>query len=185
MKEFDYIDSLAVAEESCAQRLAEFLGKNVWRGLNPGETECGVFNIGRLQTGEHCCYNAEALHFRASLDLFNRDRTGILRDIMRLLAAFPVNADLRTDDPLREESNMMVFRVAPEARAIGEALPAEVAVKTNASPVWAYRATAAIDVVFRTARRWKAPLRYVSIHAPTGARPLTAKKEHPREECPD
>ena len=185
MKEFDYIDSLAVAEEACAQRLAEFLGKNVWRGLNPGETECGVFNIGRLQTGEHCCYNAEALHFRASLDLFNRDRTGILRDIMRLLAAFPVNADLRTDDPLREESNMMVFRVAPEARAIGEALPAEVAVKTNASPVWAYRATAAIDVVFRTARRWKAPLRYVSIHAPTGGATTNSKKGAPREECPD
>lgn len=185
MKEFDYIDSLTVAEEACAKRLADFLGKTVWRGVNPGETDCGVFNIGWLQTGEHCCYNAEALHFRASLDLFNRDRTGILRDIMRLLAAFPVNADLRTDDSLREESNVMVFRVAPEARAIGEALPAEVAVKTNASPVWAYRATAAIDVVFRTARRWKAPLRYVSIHAPTGARPLTAKKEHPREECPD
>ena len=185
MREFDYIDSLTVVEEACAKRLADFLGKTVWRGVNPGETDCGVFNIGWLQTGEHCCYNAEALHFRASLDLFNRDRTGILRDIMRLLAAFPVNADLRTDDSLREESNVMVFRVAPEARAIGEALPAEVAVKTNASPVWAYRATAAIDVVFRTARRWKAPLRYVSIHAPTGARPLTAKKEHPREECPD
>ena len=152
MREFDYIDSLTVAEEACAKRLADFLGKAVWRGVNPGETDCGVFNIGWLQTGEHCCYDAEALHFRASLSLFGRDRTNLQRDIMRILAAFPMNADLRVDDPLREESNVLVFRVAPEARAVGEALPTDVNVMTNAAPVLAYSATLAMDVVFRTSR---------------------------------
>ncbi len=151
MLECDYIDSLTYAEKACATRLADFLGVKVWRDANPCESDCAVFNIGYLRTGELCTFNTEAFHFRASLDLFNRDRTLLQRQIMRLLGAFPINADLRTDDPLREGSNVLVFRVAPESNSVGIISRFDLKSDTNAAPLMTYTACVQFDVVFRAA----------------------------------
>lgn len=149
MKECDYQDAMTVAEKACQEHLAKFLDMKVWRDANPGNPDCGVFNIGYLYTGEHTLFRANALHFRAQLDLFCRDRTKLQQFIMRILESFPINADTNATDALRERSNVHVFRVAPETRAVGEVTRTDIQMEKDGQPIITFTCAITFDVVFQ------------------------------------
>ena len=149
MKECDGLDAMTVAEKACKECLARKLeGVRIYRFRNPGDPECAVFDIGYLQTGDLTVHDAPSYHFRAHLDLFHRDHDELQRDIMRLLLALPVNADIRTDDEVRETSNVVVFRIAPETQAVGEIVQADVQPAKDGNPIMCYTAAVKFDVVF-------------------------------------
>ena len=149
MIECDFQDSMTVAEKACKEHVAKFIGMKVYRDSNPGDPDCGVFNIGYLQTGEHAMYRAEAYHFRAQLELFRRDRTELQRQIMRLLESFPVNADTNVQAEIRDTSNVQVFRIAPETRAVGEVVRTDLNTEKDGQPIITFTCTILFDVVFR------------------------------------
>lgn len=149
MNQCDFQDAMTRAEIACGEHLAKFLGVPVYLDANPDNPDCGVFNIGYMYTGEHNAYRASAYHFRGTLELFCRNRTELQRTIMRLLDHYPINADCRADDELRQTSNVLVFRIPLETRAVGEVVRTDIQTKKDAKPILTYNATVSFDVVFQ------------------------------------
>jgi len=150
MKECDFADALTEAEKACALCCkGMFDGVKTYRATNPGDPDCNVFDIGYLATGECATFDATAYHWRGQLDLYRRDRTALQRDIMRILAALPVNADNRAEADLRETSNVLQFRVAPETKGVSEIVTANVNPDKDAKPIPTYTASVTFDIVFQ------------------------------------
>ena len=150
MIECDYVDSMTFAEKACAGCLAQLFDRvKTYRATNPGDPDCQVFDIGYLQTGDQATYNAPAYHFRAQLDLYRRDRTALQKDLMRILQALPVNADNNSEAELRETSNVLQLRVAPETQNGMAISTANVNQDKDAKPILCYTSTVLFDVVFQ------------------------------------
>lgn len=150
MKECDICDALTNAEKACRLAIVRAFGYevNVYRFANPGETDCAVFDIGYSYTGDLNVCRAESLHWRGTLELFNREHDALQRMVMRLIDAFPVNDTLHADDDAREESNVLLLRIAPESNAVGSIGVEEVSPKNGGAPVQTYTCKVAFDVVF-------------------------------------
>ena len=149
MREVTFEESLTKAEAACAAHLAAFLGTKVYIDSNPDVPDCAVFNIGYLYSGEHNAFRAQAYHFRGSLDLFCRSRPELQKMAMRILANFPVNADIDPESPLRTESNVLVLRVPVETNALSSVQRTDVQSRRDARAVPTYTCSVAFDVVFR------------------------------------
>lgn len=150
MKPCTFEDSLAVAETACANHIFKTTGMTVCVAVNDqGRTDCCVFDIGYLQTGEHATYQAKAYHFRAKLDIYRRNRQDVQKAIMRILATFPINADVNEMDELRESSNVIVFRLSPQTQGVSEITTTDVQQVKDARAIRCFTATVLFDVVFR------------------------------------
>ena len=150
MKPCTFDESLETAETACAQHIHKTTGMTVCMATNDkGLTDCTVFDIGYLQTGEHATYKAKAYHFTAKLDIYRRNRRDVQRAIMRLLATFPINADVNAMDDLRENSNVIVFRLSPQTQGVSEITTVDMQQTKDAKPIRCFTATALFDVVFR------------------------------------
>lgn len=150
MKTCTYEESLGCAELACAQHINATTGMTVCVGTNDeGRTDCAVFDIGYLQTGEHATFQAHALHFRAKLDIYRRSREEVQRAIMRILQTFPINADVNAMDDLRENSNVLVFRLSPQTQGVSEITTVDMQQKKDQRTIRCFTATALFDVVFR------------------------------------
>ena len=150
MKPCTYEDALAVAEAACANHIFKTTDMTVCVAVNDqGRTDCAVFDIGYLQTGEHATYQAKAYHFRAKLDIYRRNRKEVQKAIMRILETFPINADVNAMDELRENSNIIVFRLAPQTQGVSEITTTDVQQVKDAKPIRCFTATVLFDVVFR------------------------------------
>ena len=150
MKPCTFDESLETAETACAQHIHKTTGMTVCVATNDkGLTDCTVFDIGYLQTGEHATYKAKAYHFTAKLDIYRRNRRDVQRAIMRLLATFPINADVNAMDDLRENSNVIVFRLSPQTQGVSEITTVDMQQTKDAKPIRCFTATALFDVVFR------------------------------------
>ena len=150
MKPCTFDESLMLAEIACAQHVHKTTGMTVCVGTNKdGRTDCAVFDIGYLQTGEHATFKASAYHFRAKLDIYRRARKDVQLAIMRLLQSFPINADVNAMDDLRENSNVINFRLSPQTQGISEITTCNVQQVKDAKPIPCFTATALFDVVFR------------------------------------
>ena len=150
MKPCTFDESLALAEIACAQHIHKTTGMTVCVGTNDGGlADCAVFDIGYLQTGEHAAFQASAYHFRAKLDIYRRSRTDVQLAIMQLLRSFPINADVNAMGDLRENSNVIVFRLAPQTQGVSETTTADVQQKKDQRTIRCFTATALFDVVFR------------------------------------
>ena len=150
MKPCTYEDALAVAEAACANHIFKTTDMTVCVAVNDkGRTDCAVFDIGYLQTGEHATYQAKAYHFRAKLDIYRRNRRDVQQAIMRILETFPINADVNAMDELRENSNVIVFRLAPQTQGVGEITTTDVQQVKDAKTIRCFTATVLFDVVFR------------------------------------
>lgn len=150
MKPCEFEDAMGAAEIACAQHIVKNTGMTVCVGTNDkGLVDCAVFDIGYLQTGEHATFPAGAYHFRARLDIYRRTRKDVQKAIMRLLASFPINADVNAAADLRENSNVIVFRIAPVTQGVSEITTADVQQVKDAKPIRCWTATALFDVVFR------------------------------------
>lgn len=150
MKPCEFEDAMGQAEIACAAHIHKTTGMTVCVGSNDrGLADCAVFDIGYLQTGEHATFKAGAYHFRAKLDIYRRTRKDVQKTIMLLLQSFPVNADVNAAADLRENSNVLVFRIAPVAQGVSEIATADVQQIKDAKPIRCWTATAFFDVVFR------------------------------------
>lgn len=154
--EFD--DSLTAAEVACYALLCERLG------LSPGENafvsirgenaaDCIVFDIGHLQSGESMAFEADQLHFRASAEIYGRSRATVQKTIMRMVRSFPIGGQFAPGHHIREDSNVLEFRVAAEQKSIGPVTTQEVQLKTGGPKVPLFAATVLFDVVFATGAR--------------------------------
>lgn len=150
MKPCIFDDALSEAETACAQHIYQTTGMTVCVATNDrGLTDCAVFDIGHLQTGEHATYQASAYHFRAKLDIYRRNRREVQQAIMRILATFPINADVNAMADLRENSNVIVFRLSPQTQGVGEITTTDVQQVKDAKTIRCFTATVLFDVVFR------------------------------------
>lgn len=150
MKPCTFEESLESAETACAQHIYKTTGMTVCVATNDkGLTDCTVFDIGYLQTGEHATYQAKAYHFTAKLDIYRRARRDVQRAIMRLLATFPINADVNAMNELRENSNVINFRISPQTQGVSEITTVDMQQTKDAKTVRCFTATVLFDVVFR------------------------------------
>ena len=150
MKECDFADALTLAEKACAGSVAQLFDRvKTYRATNPGDPDCQVFDIGHLHLGENTTFASHAYCFRAQLDLYRRDRTMLQKDLMRILQALPIGADNNAEAELRETSNVLTFRVAPETSAVGGITTADVSTDKDAKPIPCWTATVTFDVVFQ------------------------------------
>ena len=150
-------DALADTEEQCLKRIAEALGVRVgvdaFCGLQPGKSDCAVFDIGYLYTGDQMGFPANNFHFRAKLELYNRNRRQIQRWIMRLVLAFPVTPWQGRCDDLRGNGPAMILRLAPENGAVGEVSTITVKQSEKDPGRETFYCAANFDVVFSAAER--------------------------------
>lgn len=148
---YSYEGSLAQAEEACFNCIASVLeldiGKTATIGISKGMPEAAVFDIGHLAIGDTMAFPAFAHCFRASLELYNRDRSALQGWIMRLLSTFPVNRWYNADAAVREDANVLHFRVAPETGAVSKITTTTVS-NSNSGEVPTWVATVLFDVVF-------------------------------------
>ena len=154
----DFIDSLSQAEEACFQFLCEKLGltpaRDAFISVRDGAAlDCVVFDVGHLQEGELMCFNTTNLYFRGQMDIYNRSRREVQHMIMRLIQAFPVGINFRESDPLRGESNVLEFRIAPVTNAIGDIVTKELETTTSAKEIPVFVCSIQFDIVFQTGAR--------------------------------
>lgn len=148
MTECNGEEALTNAEKACKDALAKIVGGRVYRFHNPGDPDCAVFDMGYMQTGDLALCDSKSYHFRAVLDLYRRDHDELQRAVMRLLLNLPVNADIRMDDDLREKSNVIVFRIAPEVQTVGQIVFADIQPVKDGKPIHCYTCPVRFDVVF-------------------------------------
>ena len=148
MKKCDFQNSLTEAEIACAEHLRRLTGNVIHIGENPGFTDCAVFDIGYLQTGDHATFKASGYHFRAKLDLYRTNRLDLQRAAMRILESFPINADINADADLRENSNVVVFRLSPQTQGLSEATTSYITPQGRTNQVKCWTVTLLFDVVF-------------------------------------
>lgn len=150
-------DALADAENQCLRKLGETLalrpGDGIFCALQPGRTDCAVFDVGYLYTGDQAGYPANVFHFRAKLDLYSRDRAKLQRWLMRLFLTFPVGPSNSRSNEMMGEGPVINFRLAPESTGVGEI--STIAVKQSADDPGreTFYCVAKFDVVFSAAER--------------------------------
>ena len=154
----DFDGSLTQAELSCYALLCERLGLTA--GANAfvsvrgeGVADCVVFDIGYLQNGESMAYRADQLHFRAQADVFGRDRGIVQKMLMRMVRTFPIGSQYDPGHPIRQDSNVLEFRVAAEQKSVGPVTTQEVQLQSGGPKVPLFAATVLFDVVFATGAR--------------------------------
>lgn len=146
MKEFDFEDTLTEAEKACAAIVARTFAGKTYRALNPGDPECQVFDIGQMMnTGSTTTFDAAAYHFRAKLEIFRRDRTALQRDIMKCVRTLPFDQDAEAI----EDTNLLCFRIAPEAVPVSEITVTDVSPDKDVKSIGCFTATILFDVVFQ------------------------------------
>lgn len=149
-----YEDSLGEAENTCFEMICDALqlrpGVDATVSLQNGRPDCAVFDIGSLATPVLTSFPSPTLHFRARLSLYNRDRATLQRWIMRLLREMPIGRNYLASHPLRENSIVSDFRIAPVPGNISTITPTDVSPSTSVS-VPTFTVSVSFDVVF-TAR---------------------------------
>ena len=149
--------SLGEAEDACFEALCRILdvrgGVNAFIGANDGRTDCMVFDIGQIQTGDAATYRAERFHFRGQADLYNRNRRTLQAWLMRIVAALPVQRHGGTDSFLRAETNVVQFRIVPQPTAVGAITSVDIETATAGKKVATFTATVTFDIVFKAGPR--------------------------------
>ncbi len=151
IKPDSYEESLTAAELACAEMLAQVLGlqlgKTLTVGLGKGLPEAAVFDAGYLMTGSTVNFAADVHHFRAKLVLYNGNREKIQRWVMRLVERFPVSEIRNPTAPIREDTNVRHFRIAPERDGLGQLETTDVQAKSG-GVVSTWTVTIPFDLVF-------------------------------------
>lgn len=151
MKPQDYESSLSQAETACFMRVAAILGlkpgQDATIAISNGLPDAAVFDIGTFGIGDTNTFPATAIHFRATLDLYNRDRATLQRWIMQLVRSFPVNGSYNADDDVLEVANVLHFRISPDGGAVSAITPTTVQ-SSNSGEVPTWTCKVQMDVVF-------------------------------------
>ena len=118
-------EALKEAEDACLAALCTILGLRVgvdaFLSVNPGKTDCAVFDIGRPRSGVVLGFPATTFHYRGQVDFYSRDRRLIQRWDMRLLGAMPIGTTQPTHGAsIADVCNVESFRIAPEDNGTAE-----------------------------------------------------------------
>ena len=147
-----YEEAMTQAETACAERLAQILDLKIADdftiGISDGQANGAVFDIGKINLAEMTTFNSPTHCFRASLNLYHRDRAKLQKWIMRLIHTLPVNHAYHLDDPLREDTNVAQLRIVPDSSSIGKVTPTQVTPKNGGAPVPTWTCEIGFDVVF-------------------------------------
>ena len=147
------------AELACFEFLCDALGmktedRQAFVGVRgAGGVDCMVFDIGHMQTGDVACFPAGLYHWRASLDLYDRNRSTLQRNIMRLLQELPIGHDWRKSHVVRRDSCVRQFRIAPETNAISDITTQKLEPRKGVPEIDVFAATVLFDVVFYAGTR--------------------------------
>lgn len=145
-------DTLHDAELQCMARIAEALGLrvgvNAFIGLHPGMSDCVVWDIGYLYTGDQAAFPANKYHWRGKLELYNRTRLQIQRWIMVLLRSFPIAPAHGRATMDVGEGPVVTLRVAPENGGIGEIVTKTIKQNDKDPGRETFYCPASFDVVF-------------------------------------
>ena len=149
--------ALEDAERQSFDKICEVLGLragvNAAIGLQPGLSDCAVWDIGYLYTGDQVGFPADTWHFRGKLELYNRSRAAIQRWLMRLMLAFPIAPTQGRSNILAEEGNVVVLRIAPENGAVGEIGTIQVKQNERDAGRETFYCVASFDIVFTARER--------------------------------
>jgi hypothetical protein len=152
IKPASFEGALGAAEDACFEALCTILdlkaGQSAFVGANDGRLDCIVFDIGAIQTGDQMTYRANKFHYRGQCDLYNRDRRRLQSWIMAIVAALPVQRFGGCESFLRSDTNVIQFRVVPEATAVSGVRTTEIETGTNTKTIPVYTATVSFDIVF-------------------------------------
>lgn len=152
MIEYPYEESMTRAEWSALAYLREKLGLETYECFSGGvpiRSECAIFDIGQSYTPDVNAFRCPYAHFRATLDLYNRDRVKLQALIMRARRMLPVDED-SDPDGLRDISNIMQLRLAVEAGNPSSIQPTEIEIGTDKSKIRTWGCTLTFDIVFLT-----------------------------------
>ena len=118
------LETLSDAERQCLDRIAEALGLRVGVDAffvpHPGLSDCVVWDIGYLYTGDQAAFPANMYHWRGKLELYSRTRQQIQRWIVSLLRSFPIAPAHGRAMMDVGEGPVKILRIAPENGGIGE-----------------------------------------------------------------
>lgn len=149
--------SLCEAEAACFDALCRIIGLrpgvNAFVGSNRGRTDCAVFDIGAIQTGDQTTYRAGVFHFRGQCDLYSRDRRTLQVWLMRIVAALPVQRHGGTESFLRADTNVIQFRIVPDPTSVSAISTTDVETATAERKITVNTATVTLDIVFRAGTR--------------------------------
>jgi len=149
--------SLIEAENICLDCICKVLGLRSgidgFISVNGGKTDCVVWDIGYLYTGDQMGFVADKFHFRGQLDLFSRDRRRVQVWLMLLAQAFPNTKCQGVTDDLDRETCVDCLRIAPEQRAIDEITTTELKQKGDEKGVAAFTTSVSFDIVFNAGAR--------------------------------
>ena len=144
--------ALADAEKQCFDKLCAVLGLrpgvSASIGLQPGLSDCVVWDIGYLYTGDQAGFPADTWHFRGKLELYNRNRATVQKWLMRLLLAFPIGPWQGRANDLAENGNVIILRIAPENGAVGEVSTIRVKQTEQDTGRETFYSVANFDIVF-------------------------------------
>ena len=147
-------EALSDAERQCLDRIAGVLGLRVgvtaFIGLHPGLSDCAVWDIGYLYTGEQTSFPANQWHFRGKLELYCRSRQQMQRWITALMLSFPITPFNGRDRMAPGEGPVITLRVAPENGGIGEIATQTVKQNDKDPGRETFYCPANFDVVFTT-----------------------------------
>lgn len=150
-------DALWEAEDICARRICDIIGKTLgvdcFISTNGGKYECAVFDIGYLCTGTQAGFPSSAYHFRGRLDLYNRQRRSIQKDIMRLLEGMPLGTTQAVPNDLGTTTNVMCLRIAPKEKGVDEITTVELKANKDDKGVPVFTTAVEFDIVFDAGAR--------------------------------
>lgn len=150
-------DALIEAEKICHAKVCEILGLqsgvDCFISTNPGKTDCAIFDIGFLWTGDQAGWPSQVYHFRAKLDLYSRNRAKVQRWLMRLLLAMPISPWQGQSNELDQTTTVRTFRIAPESNGVGEITTTELKEAANVNGVEVFTAGVNFDIIFGVGTR--------------------------------
>ena len=151
-------EALKEAEDACLAALCTILGLRVgvdaFLSVNPGKTDCAVFDIGRPRSGVVLGFPATTFHYRGQVDFYSRDRRLIKRWDMRLLGAMPIGTTQPTHGAsIADVCNVESFRIAPEDNGIGEIATTELKTAKGADGINVFTQAVQFDIVFTAGPR--------------------------------
>lgn len=147
-------NALEEAEKEALSRICDVLsireGVQGFISVFPGKSDCVVWDIGAIHTGDQLAFSADMFHWRGFLWLYNRSRARLQEWIMRLVNAFPCSNAHGRQVPLTG-GRISVLRIAPESGAIGKiettSIETSVSVQTQV-----FTTSIGFDVVFNATK---------------------------------
>lgn len=152
-------DAMIEAEDACWRKTTEILGLTCgvdsFTGIkSDNAVECAVFDIGKPESGEQFGFTSDKFHFRGQVDLYSRNRQEIMRWVMKLIGAMPIQTRQSTEAKI-PNSNVYCFRIQPLGNCMNVITTVEIPVGKirDNTKVEVFTTSVFFDIVFFAGER--------------------------------